>query len=83
MTKRYVLINDQLLARAQASLGGATINDTVTAALQKVVNDDLTQKHIDSLRNADFDPAVLDEMDDPWKKFPGGRPPDEDEDDEE
>jgi Arc/MetJ family transcription regulator len=79
MTERLVEIDDQLLARAQAILGEGTVGETVTAALKKLTNDELIQDHIDFLRNADFDPAILDEIRDPWKRFPGGRPPDDDE----
>jgi Arc/MetJ family transcription regulator len=63
MTKRLVDIDDELLAQARASLGAASMKDTVNRALQEVVNADLRRRHIDqlvSMKGLDLDdPEIM------------------------
>lgn len=49
VTKRLVDIDDDLLERAQALLGAATMKETVNRALQEVVDADLRRRHADRL----------------------------------
>ncbi len=50
MTKRLVDIDDELLERARAVAGTATIKATVGAALQRLVDQDTTLRHVARLR---------------------------------
>lgn len=63
VTKRLVDIDDDLLARARAALGTATMKDTVNGALQEVVNLELRRRHADQLATMEGldldDPTVM------------------------
>ncbi len=63
VTKRLVDIDDDLLERAQALLGAATMKETVNRALQEVVDADLRRRHADrlfSMKGLDLDdPDVM------------------------
>ena len=56
MTKRLVEIDDDLLERARNAAGSSTIKDTVTRALQRLVDDEIVLRHIERLRR----PGALD-----------------------
>jgi len=56
MTKRLVDIDDDLLERATSALGSRTIKDTVTRALQRLVDDETAVRHVQRLRK----PGALD-----------------------
>lgn len=50
--KRLVDIDDNLLERARSIAGTETIKDTVTAALQRLVDDETVLRHIERLRGS-------------------------------
>lgn len=56
MTKRLVDIEDDLLERARSVSGSDTIKDTVTKALQRLVDDEIVMRHVERLRQ----PGALD-----------------------
>lgn len=60
MTKRLIDINDDLLRRARAVAGSATIKATVETALQRLVDRDTALRHVARLRRPGaLDPARL------------------------
>lgn len=62
MTKRLVDIDDDLLERARSVSGSATIKDTVSRALQQLVDDELVLRHVERLRRPDaLDLAKIEE----------------------
>ena len=50
--KRLVDIDDDLLERARSIAGTDTIKDTVSAALQRLVDDEKVLRHIERLRGS-------------------------------
>lgn len=50
MTKRLVDIDDDLLARARRAAGTPTIKATVEAGLRRLVDAELTERHVRRLR---------------------------------
>ncbi len=56
MAKRLVDIDDDLLERARSAAGSDTIKDTVTKALQRLVDDETALRHVRRLRR----PGALD-----------------------
>ncbi|MFP3940623.1 MAG: type II toxin-antitoxin system VapB family antitoxin [Thermoanaerobaculia bacterium] len=56
MTKHLVDIDDELLERARSVSGSNTIKDTVTRALQRLVDDETVLRHVQCLR----EPGALD-----------------------
>ena len=63
VTKRLIDIDDDLLARARAALGAATMKETVNRALTEVVKAELRRRHADRLatmRGMDLDdPEIM------------------------
>jgi Arc/MetJ family transcription regulator len=63
MTKRLVEIDDDLLERARSIAGTATIKETVSTALRRLVDDQRVLRHVERLRSdgaldlASFDEA--------------------------
>jgi Arc/MetJ family transcription regulator len=53
VTKRLVEIDDELLDRARAASGAATIKGAVEAGLQRLVRDQVVNDHIAWLRSGD------------------------------
>jgi Arc/MetJ family transcription regulator len=52
MTKRLVEIDDDLLDRARGVAGTATIKDTVSAGLRRLVDDQTVIRHVARLRGS-------------------------------
>jgi Arc/MetJ family transcription regulator len=54
-------IDDDLLERARSVAGTGTIKDTVHAALERLVDDEKVQRHVERLRGSGaLDPARID-----------------------
>jgi Arc/MetJ family transcription regulator len=50
MAKRLVEIDDDLLERARSIARTGTIKETVNAALQRLVDDEMVMRHVERLR---------------------------------
>jgi Arc/MetJ family transcription regulator len=62
MTKRLVEIDDDLLERARSIAGTATIKETVSTALRRLVDDQRVLRHVARLRgDGALDPASVEE----------------------
>jgi len=52
MAKRLVEIDDDLLERARSIARTGTIKETVNAALQRLVDDEMVMRHVERLRGS-------------------------------
>ena len=59
MTKRLVDIDDNLLERARRAAGTPTIKATVEAGLRRLVDAELTERHVRRLRSGGAPEAGL------------------------
>ena len=55
VSKRLVDIDDDLLAQARLVAGTSTIKATVEAGLRRLVDDDVTERHVRRLRQGGLD----------------------------
>jgi Arc/MetJ family transcription regulator len=61
VAKRLVDIDDELLARAREAAGTPTIKATVEAGLRRLVDTQLTERHVRRLRRGGLPLELVDE----------------------